>query len=73
MMEKDGAVRTAHVLLKVRDRFTYGFKRLAEAELLGLSLEHHVVLFADTDLFSEDEILAAKWRLDNADKATDGA
>ena len=71
MIDEQGGVYAAHSLLADKELFTYGFKKLAEADLLKLSVENHVVLFADSDLFTPEHVETAKWRLANVNKATD--
>ena len=71
MIGSSGGVYTAKQLLAQRERFSYRFKKLRDADLLDLSVESLVIKFADTNLFEPSDIETARWRLANARQAKD--
>jgi predicted nucleic acid-binding protein len=50
--------------LVVSGEFQYGIRRLAKLRRLDLSLEHIMQEAQFTPLFTEEELVAARWRLE---------
>ena len=69
LVDAQGAVYAAKQLLGNRERFSIGFRKLADSGLLQCTVEQIVVDFSHTNLFTPEEVETARWRLANIDKS----
>jgi hypothetical protein len=69
LVRSESGVMAAKRLLYPKERFSEGFKRLISKGLSQYTLEAVVLEFADDNLFTQEEIETAEWRLMNAASA----